>query len=124
LGINTRGDIVGFYEQSGVTHGFLLSAGNYTPIDYPGSDSSVAQAINAGGDIVGSYVSGGVTHGFLLSGGNYSTVDIAGDVPEVKSSEVLGISDNGDLVGDYSSTSTMPCCGAGTHAKRGQFHCG
>ena len=35
-GINARGDIVGFYMDVGnVTHGFLLSGGNFTTIDPP-----------------------------------------------------------------------------------------
>ena len=114
-GINPRGDVVGTYVKADVNHGFLLSAGNYSPIDYPGADSTFANAIDASGDIVGSYVVAGVTHGFLLSGDNYSTVELSPYVPGAKSSEVLGISNNGDLVGDYSLTSFTPCCAAGTH---------
>jgi hypothetical protein len=32
-GINPPADMVGFYIKAGVTHGFLLSAGSYSPID-------------------------------------------------------------------------------------------
>ena len=56
LGINPRGDIVGVYTSAGQDHGFLLSGGNYTLIDFPGATTATyANAINARGDIVGSY---------------------------------------------------------------------
>jgi hypothetical protein len=52
---------------AGVTHGFLLSGGEFTSIDFPGASGTVASGINPRGDIVGFYVSAGVGHGFLLS---------------------------------------------------------
>src|SRR5437773_384935 len=37
-GVDTAGDIMGYYvDGSGIPHGFLLSAGTYTTIDYPGA---------------------------------------------------------------------------------------
>ena len=78
-GINPRGDIVGSYVKSSVTHGFLLSGGIYSSVDFPGAKSTFANGINARGDIVGAYVdSGGVTHGFLLIGNSYSSIDFPG----------------------------------------------
>ena len=67
IGINPRGDIVGFYTLSGTTHGFLLSGGQFTSIDFPGATATNALGINPRGDIVGQYISAGVSHGFLLS---------------------------------------------------------
>src|SRR4051794_9619189 len=80
-GINRRGDIVGTYVKAGVNHGFLLSGGHFSTIDYHDADSTFADSINASGDIVGSYVVAGVTHGFLLRGGTYSTVELSPYVP-------------------------------------------
>src|SRR5262249_58563879 len=36
FGINPRGDIVGLYVSAGVTHGFLLSDGQFITFDVPG----------------------------------------------------------------------------------------
>src|SRR5438105_2602115 len=56
VGINTQGDIVGFYaDSSNVFHAFLLSGGVYTTIDYPGAAGTDATAINDLGQIVGPY---------------------------------------------------------------------
>jgi probable HAF family extracellular repeat protein len=66
--INPRGDIVGRYDTAdGRTHGYLLSGGEFTSIDFPGATLTTANGINARGDIVGRYFSAdGVQHGFLL----------------------------------------------------------
>jgi hypothetical protein len=59
---------VGQYTSAGVTHGFLLSEGEFASIDFPGASLTITRGINSEGDIVGQYTSAGVTHGFLLSG--------------------------------------------------------
>jgi uncharacterized membrane protein len=74
-GINRRGDIVSFYcdaapcrVDNGSEHGFLLSRGEFTAIDFPGATWTAAFGINRRRDIVGSYLdTGGNVHGFLLS---------------------------------------------------------
>src|SRR6266704_6826511 len=54
-GINTAGDIVGYYAKTnnGPFHSFLLSGGNFMFFDYPGGRSTVATGINDSGLIVG-----------------------------------------------------------------------
>jgi probable HAF family extracellular repeat protein len=72
-GINTSGQIVGYYNNwspspSPVFHGFLYSGGAYTAFDVPDAGSggsTVAQGINASGQIVGFYTNNSGTHGFL-----------------------------------------------------------
>ena len=68
FGINSEGNIVGFYFNPNI-HGFLLSEdGALTTIDVPGAFASFAQGINPQGDIVGLYFTAtGGEHGFLLS---------------------------------------------------------
>jgi uncharacterized membrane protein len=73
-GINSRGDIVGIYcdtapckATSPDAHGFLVSRGHFTMIDFPDSQSTNAFAINARGDIVGAYGVGTDFHAFLRS---------------------------------------------------------
>jgi hypothetical protein len=82
MGNNARGDVVGYYFDTQF-HGFLLSNGTFTTIDFPGADVAWTQAnaIGPAGDIVGSYslkspAPAGNVHGFLLSNtGEWTTVD-------------------------------------------------
>ena len=79
FGISPSRDIVGLYiTANGMTHGFLLSAGEYTTIDVPGAIRTNALAINARGDIVGRYDIGAVAHGYLLRDGVFTTIDFPG----------------------------------------------
>src|SRR5271154_6505749 len=53
-GINSLGQVVGQWEDSsGVTHGFIYSAGTYTSFDYPGASTTALYGINNAGDMVG-----------------------------------------------------------------------
>jgi hypothetical protein len=65
-GIDTAGDIVGWYlDSGGVEHGFLLSGGNATTIDYSGAAYTVLEGINDKGAISGYYDdTSGIIHGF------------------------------------------------------------
>jgi probable HAF family extracellular repeat protein len=69
-GLNTRGDIVGYYMIGTKAIGFLRDRhGNEESIEAPVPDPAVntmAWGINARGDIVGQYVLGGVFRGFVL----------------------------------------------------------
>ena len=59
FGINARGDVVGtFIEGTGrnsVQRGFLFSKGEFTAIDFPEAQGTIARGINPSGEIVGSY---------------------------------------------------------------------
>lgn len=56
-GINSRGDIVGFYVARGQQHGFVLTQGRFISLDFPaaGVRATIANGINARGEIVGQY---------------------------------------------------------------------
>ena len=88
------GAIAGDYtDAAGVLHGFLLSAGNVTSFDFPGSVSTNPWGINDAGQIVGIYRdAAGVSHGFLLSGGNFTSID----VPHATITYPRGINSHGD----------------------------
>jgi probable HAF family extracellular repeat protein len=82
VGINASGQISGNYgDANNVTHGFLLTHGQYTTFDDPSAGTAPGQgtgafALNASGQIVGFYWdANGVQHSFLLSGGQYTTID-------------------------------------------------
>jgi hypothetical protein len=99
FGISPSGDIVGLYiTADGKTHGFLLSAGEYTRIDAPGAIRTNALAINARGDIVGRYDIGTVAHGYLLRDGVFTTVDFPG---AAGFSVLTDIDPAGRMVGRY-----------------------
>jgi len=56
-GINSRGDIVGFYGAGGRQYGFLFADGQFTTLEFPvpGGRGTIANGINARGEIVGQY---------------------------------------------------------------------
>src|SRR5262245_22410512 len=55
--INWRSQIVGRYDDSKGTHGFLYNGGAFTTLNvpFPGAESTTAYGINSRGQIVGVY---------------------------------------------------------------------
>src|SRR5882724_11333192 len=100
-GINSRGDVVGFYTSADKSsHGFLFNEGHYTPIDFPGAAVTLLNGIDARGNIVGEY---GMTvtsphHGFVLSTGGIFTPIV---YPGAAVTSAIGIAPGGEIVGFY-----------------------
>jgi len=79
-GLNDAGDIVavycsfapcdftGFGFAPGQVHGFILSGGVFTTVDFPGATTTGAYGLNANGDVVGVYLGPTGEHGFLRTG--------------------------------------------------------
>ncbi len=115
--INPSGDIVGRYTDAvGKNHGYLLSQGSFTTIDFPASDVNFTGAIgiNPRGDIVGRYrTAEGKVHGFLLSGGEFTSFDFGAKTI----TSANGINPRGDIVGHYTDPSGMH----GFLLSRGEF---
>ena len=102
FGINNAGEIAGEWSDATTYHGFLLSGGIYTSLDYPGAVYTVVENINNNGDMVGQYNdTSGIQHGFSLSGGTYNSIGPPGSTSTV----AFGINDAGDIVGTYCPTS-------------------
>ena len=100
-GINTAGDMVGWYSQAVNTPsiGFLLSGGNFTFLNYPTGYDTVARSINDSGVIAGY---SGTNHdatsvGFTYAGGTFTTISFAGYLD----SYAEGINNAGDVVGGF-----------------------
>lgn len=56
FGINARGDVVGtFVDQNLLQHGFMLSKDEFTVIDFPGAQGTIARGIGPSREIVGNY---------------------------------------------------------------------
>lgn len=126
-GIGPSGDIVGIYGDASFNeHGFLLSHGNFTTIDVPGSlvgSSGILQTeangISPAGDIVGDYfappgapgapeclvpLSPACRRGFLYSGGQFSDVLVPGKKGSIPNSitpdgTIYGCDHNDDYLG-------------------------
>jgi len=102
-GINARGDIVGFYNDSTNTaHGFRLSQGTFTTVDFPGFLQTAARSTNNRDDIVGQVDNGPITgpistSGFLLKHGEFTKIDF----PGANFTGVFGINDPEQMVGNY-----------------------
>jgi probable HAF family extracellular repeat protein len=100
-GINSRGDIIGFYLAADKTsHGLLFNGGHFTSLDFPGAAVTLLNGINSRGDMVGEY---GLTatsshRGFLLSAdGVFTPIDY----PGATYTSGIGITARGDIVGLY-----------------------
>jgi hypothetical protein len=114
-GINAGGDIVGAYVDAKGRHGFVLSGGAFTSIDFPTSDptnpviGTDARGIGPGGDIVGTYrlktePTTVPAHGYLLTrGGAFYRIDHPNHINTI----AQRILPNGDILGCYHDTDTM-----------------
>ena len=56
----------------------VIGTVDFSPIDFPGAEWTVASGVNDYGQVVGTYHDIQGSHGFLLSGGKYSTLDVPG----------------------------------------------
>jgi uncharacterized membrane protein len=99
FGINNLGDVVGEFGNATGAHGFRLSNGVFTTIDFPGANNFTrAIKINDNGDIVGEYASPkGMLKGFLLHAGTFTSIEFPD--PGVFDTEASGINNNGAIVG-------------------------
>jgi probable HAF family extracellular repeat protein len=100
-GINSRGDIVGYYTGADTnTHGFLLNGTHYSAIDYPGAAVTLVNGINAQGDLVGEFGATATSphRGFMLGTDGVFT---AFDFPGAATTSFVGINARGEIAGQY-----------------------
>jgi hypothetical protein len=100
-GITPRGDVAGFYTDLMTmrTHGYILSNGASTQVDFPGSTATRVWDLNPRREAVGFYVdpTTHVPRGFQYHRGQFTPIDIA----SAKSTLPFGINPEGDIVGAY-----------------------
>jgi uncharacterized membrane protein len=97
--VNARGQIVGTYNTGNAIRGFLLSAGQYTTINYAGLANTFATGISDNGDIVGVGSDNFVNWiGFRLTNGKTSPVAFPGTSIVFQEPTML---ETGPIVGDY-----------------------
>jgi uncharacterized membrane protein len=100
IGINNRGQIVGFYNDSTGMHGFVDDNGRFDAINVPipGAIGTELDGVNHRGQIVGNYTtSGGLEHGFLDDRGAFSS--IVAPFPGTVGTLAFEINDKGQIVG-------------------------
>jgi probable HAF family extracellular repeat protein len=100
-GINSRGDIVGYYTGAdNNTHSFLWNGGHYTAIDYPGAAVTQVNGINQQGDMLGQFsvTATSPSRGFRLGADGVYT---AFDFPGATTTSLGGINARGEIAGQY-----------------------
>ena len=105
-GINDLGQVAGgYYDASGMVHGFLKDGESYTTFEVPGAGAggTGANQINNKGEIAGGwYDASGYLHGYVRSAAGQFTIV---DVPGTSGSAVYGINDRGDICGTWLDSS-------------------
>src|SRR5277367_5641526 len=101
LGLNSRGDIVGFYGPNvplyeGTEQSYVLEGNNFQELIYPGASYTGALGINKSRKIVGWYTNPGYNlHAFLRKGKTYTNIDYPGS----DNTTASNINDAGTIVG-------------------------
>jgi len=107
LGVNDSDVAVGFYnDSSGNSHGYTYNilTDTYHEIKIAGATSVTATAINNHGDVAGYFTDSKGTHAFILSRlGLLRVLNV--HVPDVAMTQVFGINDDNEVVGDYTLSS-------------------
>jgi uncharacterized membrane protein len=84
------------------THGFLLSFGTLTTLDFPaaGTTSTMALGLNDKGQVVGVYMIGTTMHGFVYNStnGHFHSID---DPKGLGTTTINGINNLAQIVGFY-----------------------
>jgi uncharacterized membrane protein len=110
-GINNTGSVTGIYQDTtGEWHGFLLSDGNYTAINYPGANGSTyVYGINDKNQIVGQTASTGVGFEYDVASQVFTQINCGLDTVPISinnSGVIVGIVIPGYIVGFELSGST------------------
>jgi probable HAF family extracellular repeat protein len=104
-GVNDSGQIVGIsIDSSDHDHGYELSGGKFTTLNYPRSTYTFPEGINNSGEVVGFWgTDAGSGGSFTLIGGTYAAFNYSGAAPG--QTFALGVNSNGEIVGWYNDTS-------------------
>ena len=101
-----------YTDSAGTSHGFVLNAGAYTTVDYPGKPGSELTGINDLGEVSGAFCSdpacdtSATFHSFVKSrSGTFTTFDPPGATGSLASTVSLV----GAVVGSYDTTSEPTC---------------
>ena len=100
-GITPRGDVAGFFTDlmTMQTHGYIISKGETTQVNFPGSSATRVWDLNPRREAVGFYLDPAthVFRGFRYHKGQFTPID----VPSARRTLPFGINPEGDVVGAY-----------------------
>jgi len=101
-GVTPGGEIVvGLtFPTPTTSRGYVITRGDLTYIDFPGSKFTQVWDVNPAGIIVGQYALNGRTDGLLVDADGYETIR----VPSSTMTVVRGINPQGDVVGVYNDS--------------------
>ena len=98
---NSTHEIAGDYDKDGVTHGFVLSKGAFTTVDFPGAKLTQVNGINAPGRFAGTYSETGDlatnARGYFSSKGDFVTIH----PPQSSRTQVGFLNAQGEVVGAF-----------------------
>ena len=96
--VNSRGDVVGAFVESGRTFGYLASSGGrFVRLEAPGWEVTYASGVNNRRQIVGHAINADQSSAFLFESGHYTMLDIPGAI----SYGANDINNSGQIVGGY-----------------------
>jgi hypothetical protein len=109
--VNDAGDVVGGYNEDDVfqtRRGYVLSRGEFSNFDVPGSSSTEPFAINNAGEIIGEYQDVDGFRSFLFSPQKgLRTLALSGkEKRQISFLLPMGINDSSQIVGSYNDTPT------------------
>ena len=87
-------------EINGVSSGYVLRKGRFTPIAYPGANFTTANRINYSGEIVGTWAEdadANVGHAYLLTQRGFTSFDF----PHARLTTGRDVNDQGHVVGSF-----------------------
>jgi hypothetical protein len=98
-GINNRGQITGFFQDSlGAIHGYVADGADFHIVDFPDASITFPGGLSNSGKIAGAYTdAAGKGHGFTLEDGVFTSIDFPGAV----FTSIIDINERGDLAGLY-----------------------
>ena len=93
-GINTAGDVAGwYYDSSGIQHGYAIVSGTTVKIDYPNAYYTVVEGLNDKGIASGQWEDvSGVIHGFVYNIAKKKYKNL--DAPGASFTQVWGINNH------------------------------
>lgn len=75
VGVSNGNVVGGYYSAANLNHGFLYNGNSFSPLDFPGSTTTMTSGIS-GQNIVGFYTdASNATHGFLYNGQAWTPLD-------------------------------------------------
>jgi hypothetical protein len=114
------GNVVGYYYDGSISHGFLYNGATWTPLDMPGINGvqTTAMGIN-GSKIVGYYVAQNLpVTGFIKNGSTWTTLPVGG-AADISGSNIVGVTSPYSYIYDGTNIKTLAKPGSSATIAKG-----